>query len=184
MIPSRARRRSKNWREFREEEQCSHSCTFSMPSHRPTCGMTRTGQCTQSFTAKEESKEIFLMPLLFPMGQHPAMGAFQRRCPGHVVMAFLDDIYLVSKPDDVREGYLSMERELWRHAKIRVHEGKTHIWNLVGTKPGICDELQRMAELAQPGARVWRGSEVPTQEQGIKVLGALVGHRDFIRRHL
>ena len=41
-----------------------------------------------------------------------------------------------------------------------------------------------MAEVAQPGARVWRGSEVPTQEQGIKVLGAPLGHLDFIRRHL
>ena len=66
------------------------------------------------------------MPLLFSMVQHPALEALQRRCPGHVVMAFLDDIYLVSKPHEVREVYLSMERELWRHAKIRVHEVKTH----------------------------------------------------------
>ena len=64
-------------------------------------------------------------------------------------MAFLDDICLVSKLEEVREGYRTMERELWRHAKIRVHEGKTHIWNRVGTKPAICDELQRMAEVAQ-----------------------------------
>ena len=77
-----------------------------------------------------------------------------------------------------------MEQELWRHAKIRLHEGKTHIWNLAGTKPDICEELQRLAEAPKPGARVWRGSEVPTEEQGIRVLGAPVGHRDFIRRHL
>ena len=86
-------------------------------------------------------------------------------------MAFLDDVYLVSKTQEVREGYVSVERELWRHAKIRVHEGKTHIWNLAGIKPEICDVLQRAAELAKPGARVWRGSEVPAEEQGIKVLG-------------
>ena len=66
----------------------------------------------------------------------------------------------------------------------RVHEGKTHIWNLAGIKPEICDVLQRAAEVAKPGARVWRGSEVPTEEQGIKVLGASVGHRDFVRKHL
>ena len=36
--------------------------------------------------------------------------------------------------------------------------------------------------LAECGARVWRLSEVPTQKQGITVLG-LVGHRDFIRKH-
>ena len=118
------------------------------------------------------------------LGQHPALEPIKRRCPEHTVMAFLDDINLVSKPQRVRAGYSSVEQELWRHAKIRVHKGKTHIWNLAGTKPDICEELQRLAEAAKPGARVWRGSEVPTEEQGIRVLGAHVGHRDFIRRHL
>ena len=125
-----------------------------------------------------------LMPLLFSLGQHPALEAVQRQCPDHTVMAFLDDIYLVSKPQEVREGYFSVERELWRHAKIRVHEGKTHIWNLAGIKPEICNVLQRAAEAAKPGARVWRGSEVLTEEQGIKVLGAPVGHRDFVRKYV
>ena len=35
-----------------------------------------------------------------------------------------------------------------------------------------------------PGARVWRGSEVPTDQQGIKVLGTLVGHDDYVRQLL
>ena len=100
----------------------------------------------------------------------------------HVVMAFLDDIYLVSKPHEVREGYLSMERELWRHAKIRVHEGKTHIWNLAGNKPRICDELQRMEEVAQPGARVaWvSGAHSKTRHQGA---GSTCGPQRLIRKH-
>ena len=122
-----------------------------------------------------------LMQLFFALGQHPALVAIQRRCPEHTVMAFLDDICLVSKPQGVRVGYSSVEQEFWRHAKIRVHEGQAHIWNFAGIKPDICEELQRLAEVAKPGARVWRGSELPTEEQGIKVLGALVGHRDFIR---
>ena len=58
-----------------------------------------------------------LMPLLFSLGQHPALEAFQQSCPEHVVMAFLDDIYFISKPHEVREGNVSVERELWRHAK-------------------------------------------------------------------
>ena len=58
-----------------------------------------------------------LMPLLFSLGQHPALEAVQQQCPDHTVMAFLDDIYLVSKTQEVREGYVSVERELWRHAK-------------------------------------------------------------------
>ena len=44
------------------------------------------------------------MPLLFSLGQHPALEAVQRQCPDHTVMAFLDDVYLVSKTQEVRES--------------------------------------------------------------------------------
>ena len=33
-------------------------------------------------------------------------------------------------------------------------------------------------------ARVWRGSDVPTEQQGIKVLGVPLGHDDFVRQNL
>ena len=35
-----------------------------------------------------------------------------------------------------------------------------------------------------PNARVWRGSLLPTDRQGIKVLGTPLGHPDFVARHL
>ena len=38
------------------------------------------------------------MPLLFALGQPTSSVSSQRRCPENTVMAFLDDIYLVSKP--------------------------------------------------------------------------------------
>ena len=53
-----------------------------------------------------------------------------------------------------------------------------------GSKAEACDVLQRVVEAADPDARVWRGAEVPTEEQGIKVLGAAIGHNDFVRRLL
>ena len=31
---------------------------------------------------------------------------------------------------------------------------------------------------------MWRGSDVPTEQQGIKVLGVPLGHHDFVRQHL
>ena len=42
------------------------------------------------------------------------------------------------------------------------------------------------AEALDPDTRdrVWRGSEVPTTKQGIKVLGTPLGHEDFVREHL
>ena len=56
-----------------------------------------------------------------------------------------------------------MDHQLWTHARIRVHGGKNHVWNRVGTKPVACDVLQQRAEALDPDTRdrVWRGLEVP-----------------------
>ena len=77
-----------------------------------------------------------------------------------------------------------VERELWVHAKIRVHSGKTHVWNRSGRVPPTCDELQRRTVLQDPTAQVWTGSLVSTQNQGIKVLGCPLGHEDFVTTQL
>ena len=41
-----------------------------------------------------------------------------------------------------------------------------------------------MAFQVDPTARVWRGSELPTVEQGIKVLGTPIGHRGYVLQML
>ena len=51
-------------------------------------------------------------------------------------------------------------------------------------EPPVCAALQRAAEVVNPHARVWRGSGLPTNEHGFRVLGAPVGHPDFVRAHL
>ena len=125
------------------------------------------------------------MPLLFSLGQHASLEALQRRMrPAERLMAYLDDIYFASKSERVGDVVAASVQELWAHARIRVHGGKTHIWNRAGTKPQVCDILQRQAGETDPEARVWRGSEVPTTEQGIKVLGTPLGHEDFVNQHL
>ena len=92
------------------------------------------------------------MPLLFCLGQHAALEAIQRELnPNEKLFAFLDDLHLVSKPDGVGAFMAA----------------KTHVWNRAGSKPKACDVLQRVAEAEDPDARVWRGAEVPTEEQGI-----------------
>ena len=125
-----------------------------------------------------------LMPLLFSVGQHAALEAIQRRLfPTEKLLAFLDDIYVVSRPERVGDVVASADHQLWTHARIRVHGGKIHVWNRAGTKPEACDVLQQRAEALDPDTRdrVWRGSEVPTTKQGIKVLGTPLGHEDFVR---
>ena len=120
------------------------------------------------------------MPLLFSLGQHAALEAISRRLrPGGRLFAFLDDIWFVTKPERVRDVHNLAERELWREAGIQVHTGKTHVCRS-GTKPPECDAMQRRAVVDNPDARVWLGTEVPTRQQGTKVLGCPPGHDDFI----
>ena len=97
------------------------------------------------------------------------------------LFAYLDDIWLVSKPERVGDLHSIAERELWGRARIRIHSSKTHIWNRFGRKPADCDELLRRAEMLDEEARVWTGSEIPSTQQGIKVLGCPLGHEDFVR---
>ena len=88
-----------------------------------------------------------LMPLLFCVGQHAALQEVQARLrPNERLFAYLDDVYVVSKPDRVGAIYTALQEALWTHARIRVHGDKTHVWNLAGQKPDVCEAMQRIAE--------------------------------------
>ena len=97
---------------------------------------------------------------------------------------FLDDIYLLCRPARVLTVHTIAQRELWRHARIRVHSGKTHIWNMAGARPERCEVLERLAQQEDPEARVWTGSNVPLEQQGIRILGTPLGHDEFVRAQL
>ena len=127
-----------------------------------------------------------MMPLLFSLGQHPALRSVQDQLGNVRVFAYLDDVWVVCAPDRVSEVYATLQTELWRHARIRVHDAKTQVWNRGGVRPLGCDILDRAARAVNPDhTTVWRGSvDAPTHEQGITVLGTPLGHDDFIRAHL
>ena len=98
------------------------------------------------------------------------------------MLAFLDDIHMVTRPGRVGAVYVCLGDELQTRASIRIHGGKTKIWNQAGERLLTCYVLERQQK--NPRARVWRGSEVPTAQQGIKVLGTPPGHPDFVRHRL
>ena len=126
-----------------------------------------------------------MMPLLFSVGQHHALEVVSRSLrEGEKVMAFLDDIYFCSEPNRVGGVYVAIEDALQNHAGISIHGGKTKVWNASGVRPPACDALEEIARIANPTARVWRGSGVPTEQQGMKILGTPLGHPDYVRRHL
>ena len=66
-----------------------------------------------------------LMPLLFSLGQH---GALSLR-DGERMLAYLDDIYIVTSLDRVGVVIASLQEQLFRHGRIRLHGGKTQVWN-------------------------------------------------------
>ena len=125
------------------------------------------------------------MPLLFAVGQHAALEAAQGRLQqDERIFAFLDDIYTTSDPDRVGAVYAILQEELHHHCGIRIHTGKTQVWNQGGVRPPACDALESTAQREHPEARMWKGSDLPTGQQGIKVLGTPLGHPDFVSAHL
>ena len=81
--------------------------------------------------------------------------------------------------------HMLLENALWVHARIRMHAGKTKIFNRAGERPEACDHLERIARTVSEEARVWRGgADIPEVERGIKVLGTPLGHPVFVQHQL
>ena len=45
-------------------------------------------------------------------------------------------------------------------------------------------QVGTVAQVVRPEAQVWRGSMLPTDRQGVKVLGTPLGHPHYVARHL
>ena len=99
-------------------------------------------------------------------------------------MAFLDDMYVVTRPERIGAVYVSLQNELFAHSGIVIHGGKTRVWNSGGVRPPACDALERIARATDADENVWRGSQLPVHEQGIEVLGTPLGHPAFVSAHL
>ena len=127
-----------------------------------------------------------LMPMFFALGQHQALVQAQARLSGdEKLCAFLDDIYITSLPGRATEAHTIVEEELWTHAGIHLHHGKTKVWNRGGVEPENIAQLTRMARLVRPDAFVWRGDpELPRNQQGLRVLGVPIGQPKFVRDFL
>ena len=107
-----------------------------------------------------------LMPLLFCLAVHDAPANVQMQLrEGEYIFAFLDDVYVVTAPDRTRAVYNMLAEQLWGVAGIRLHGGKTRVWNRASECPPGMDDL---------------GNEVRNAE-GIKVLGTPVGSPQFVQ---
>ena len=122
-----------------------------------------------------------LMPMLYALGQHPALVELQSLLQDdEKIYAFLDDIYITCQPQRVRHIFDLLVTCLWNHARVRVHQGKTKIWNKSGIVP---PDVENMRD--SRGNSAWRGDHsLPTREQGLKILGTPLGHPDFVSHQL
>ena len=84
------------------------------------------------------------------------------------LFAFLDDVYALCEPERVRTVYDSLSRHLFEVAGIRLHAGKTRVWNKAGEAPQGMDDL---------GPGVW-------SPDGVKVLGVSIGSASFVKSQL
>ena len=76
---------------------------------------------TQHFPQGEGVREQGdpLMPMLFSIGQHPALEAAQRRLrDNEKFFAFMDDVVFVCSPDRVAEVEVVIMEELRRHSHV------------------------------------------------------------------
>ena len=127
-----------------------------------------------------------LMPALFALGQHRALVVAQVGMhPTTKLMAFHDDVYVVTNPARVADSFALLERSLWEHAGIRINMGKTQMFNWENVLPPGCQHIQHAGRQLNPPVIVWRGdSLLPPEQQGITILGTPLGHVEFVKAHL
>ena len=115
-----------------------------------------------------------LMPALYALAQHEALCDLQSQLrDGEAVFAFLDDTYIVAAPERVRTLYDALASALWDRARIRLHQGKTRIWNAAGEEP------PDIADLGEGEESVWVGDwTLPPESQGLTALGSPLGSRN------
>ena len=92
-----------------------------------------------------------------------------------------DDIYVIGSPRGVLEVHGVLQEELWARARIRIHHGKTQLWNRGGSQPAGVVEVTLAARSVEPDAVVWKSDlELPLSQDGLRVLGVPIGHPLYI----
>ena len=76
-----------------------------------------------------------------------------------------------------------MQDSPWCHAGIKIHVGKTKVWNKAGVRSQICNVLEDGTRQGPkcPGLERVRSAFCRTRSQD---LGCAVGHQDYVRRFL
>ena len=115
------------------------------------------------------------------MSLFPALQAMKSELlPTELLFAFLDEIYVLCRPERVTAVHQIVASHLESHCGIRCHLGKTKVYNKAGVTPPGMEELQRQAEEQGSTERIWVGDQtLPTEQQGVVLLGSPIGTLAF-----
>lgn len=133
------------------------------------------GECHDIYQAEGVEQGDALAPALFALGQHAGLAAAAAGLqPDERLMAFLDDLYIITTPARARAVYDTTTRAVAAHAGIHTNPAKTRVYTRTGgpAPPGI----------AALGPDVWRGDR-PAPEVGFVALGTPIGTDAFVRAH-
>ena len=113
-----------------------------------------------------------LAPALYALGQHDALQRAARALhPADSLMAFLDDLYVITVPDRAREALDGTVRAVEENCGIASNLGKTRVFGQEGPPPPGIETL---------GHDAWRGDK-PLHQRGAVVLGSPIGHLEYVQ---
>ena len=129
-----------------------------------------------------------LMPALFALGQQRALVAAQSAMhPSTKLMAFLNDVYVVTPPPPSSCGRLICSS---RQSVVGVRGDQNQSGQDADLQQGRRLPSRLPAHFASwetvdSPVVVWRGdSALPSDQQGVTILGTPLGHVDFVRAQL
>ena len=104
-------------------------------------------------------------PALFSIGAHLTLQALQAQLQeDERLFAYVDDVY----PDWVNAIFGLLQNALFIHSSIRVHHGKTQVWNRGGVVPFGIEVMEAVGRITEPEANVWRGdTALQSVDQGV-----------------
>ena len=112
------------------------------------------------------------MPTLYSLGQHGALEAIAGRLlPSERLFAFLDDLYIVCRPERVVDVYNIVVRRIVEPRQDSDPPRETQVWNQSGVEPRGIETLQAAAQLRD--LVHWYGAGTPP-----------LGHPQFVQSFL
>ena len=114
-----------------------------------------------------------LMPALYSLAQHDGLvEADGQLLPSELLLAFLDDLYVVTTRGRAHEAFEIVSECVQRKAGVRTHLGKLKAWSSGGGPAPL--------EISAIGPDVWTADK-PDHLNGLVVLGTPLGKPAFVK---